>query len=196
MSLKGKKIGVVITGSFCTFEKLWGILEELVKIGAEVVPIFSDNAASFVSRFGKGEDFVKKAEEITGKKAIRTIAQAEQIGTKNMFELLVVAPCTGNTLGKMANGITDTPALMAIKAHLRNENPVVISLSTNDALGLNMKNIGVLMSAKHTYFVPFGQDDYEKKVNSLVAHMDLLIPTLENALVGKQIQPVVVDYKK
>lgn len=196
MSLEGKKIGVVITGSFCTFEKLWGILEELVKIGAEVVPIFSDNAATFVSRFGKGEDFVKRAEEITGKKAIRTIAQAEQIGTKNMFELLVVAPCTGNTLGKMANGITDTPALMAIKAHLRNEKPVVISISTNDALGLNMKNIGVLMSAKHIYFVPFGQDDYEKKVNSLVAHIDLLIPTLENALIGKQIQPVIVDYKR
>lgn len=120
-----------------------------------------------------------------------TIGQAEPIGPKSLLDILVLLPCTGNTIAKLANGITDSPALMAAKAHLRNEKPLVVSISTNDALGINMKNIGVLMNSKHIYFVPFGQDNPEKKPNSMVAHTELLVPALEAAIEGKQYQPVI-----
>lgn len=125
-----------------------------------------------------------------------TISEAEPIGPKNLFDALVILPCTGNTLAKLANGITDTPALMAAKAHLRNNKPLLLSLSTNDALGMNMKNIGLLLNTKNIYFVPFGQDDPEKKTNSMTAHTDLLIPALEAALENRQLQPVIRDIVK
>lgn len=192
MKLKGKKVGIVLTGSFCTYKQVFSQLEALVSKGAEVTTIFSFNASSIDSRFGKSEDFIKRVKDITGKDPILTIEDAEPIGPKCLFDILAVFPCTGNTIGKLANGITDTPALMAAKAHLRNGKPLVLSVSTNDALGMSMKNIGLLLNAKLIYFVPFGQDDPIKKPNSMIAHTDLLIPTLEEALEGKQIQPIIM----
>lgn len=196
MKIEGKKVGVALTGSFCTFSKIFPQLERLVEEGADVTVIFSDAAGSINSRFGNAEEFLLRAEAITGKKPIRTIATAEPIGPKSLLDILVIFPCTGNTAAKLANGITDTPVLMAAKAHLRNEKPLVISLSTNDALGMNMKNIGLLLNAKHIYFVPFGQDNAEKKPNSLVAHTELLIPALETALDGRQLQPILRPWEK
>lgn len=191
MELKGKKVGVALTGSFCTFDKIFVELEKLTKTGAEVYTIFSNASQNIASRFGKPEEFMKKAEEITGRKPILTIEDAEPIGPKSYLDVLVIFPCTGNTIAKLANGITDTPALMAAKAHLRNNKPLVISISTNDALGMNMKNIGLLLNAKNIYFVPFGQDNPIKKSNSLIAHTDKLIPALELALEGEQYQPII-----
>jgi len=194
MDLKGKKVGVALTGSFCTFDKIFIELEKLVKAEADVYTIFSNASQKIASRFGKPEEFMKRAEEITGRKPIFTIEEAEPIGPKSYLDILVIFPCTGNTIAKLANGITDTPALMAAKAHLRNNKPLVISVSTNDALGMNMKNIGLLVNAKNIYFVPFGQDNPEKKSNSLIAHTDKLIPTLELALEGKQYQPIIEGF--
>lgn len=191
MSLKGKKIGVAFTGSFCTYKKVFEELKKLVEEGAEVQTIFSNASQTIDSRFGKAADFIAEAERITGIRPMMTINQAEPIGPKSLLDLLVILPCTGNTIAKLANGITDTPVLMAAKAHLRNEKPLVVSVSTNDALGMNMKNIGLLLNAKHIYFVPFGQDDPVKKPNSMVAHTELLIPTVEAALQGRQYQPII-----
>ena len=191
MELQGKKIGVAFTGSFCTYERVFIELKNLVQEGAQVQTIFSNAAQSIDSRFGNAEDFVKEAEKITGIAPMLTIAQAEPIGPKGLLDLLVILPCTGNTIAKLANGITDTPVLMAAKAHLRNERPLLLSISTNDALGMNMKNIGLLLNAKHVYFVPFGQDNAEKKPNSMIAHTELLVPVAKAALEGKQYQPVI-----
>lgn len=191
MSLKNKHIGVALTGSFCTYEKVFLEIQKLANEGAHIQTIFSNASSTLNCRFGKAEDFLKRAEEITGTKPILTIPDAEPIGPKNLLDILVLLPCTGNTLAKLANGITDTPVLMAAKAHLRNNQPLVLSLSTNDALGMNMKNIGLLLNAKNIYFVPFGQDNPEKKPNSMIAHTELLIPTLEAALAGRQLQPVI-----
>ena len=191
MSLKGKRVGVALTGSFCTYEKVFQELKKLTNEGALVQTIFSDAAGTIDSRFGKAEDFIKKAEEITRQKPMRTIPEAEPIGPDSLLDILVLCPCTGNTIAKLANGITDTPALMAAKAHLRNNKPLLISISTNDALGMNMKNIGLLLNAKNIYFVPFGQDNPEKKPNSMIAHTELLIPSLEAALHGRQYQPII-----
>ena len=191
MELQGKKIGVAFTGSFCTYERVFIELKNLVQEGAQVQTIFSNAAQSIDSRFGNAEDFVKEAEKITGIAPMLTIAQAEPIGPKGLLDLLVILPCTGNTIAKLANGITDTPVLMAAKAHLRNEKPLLLSISTNDALGMNMKNIGLLLNAKHMYFVPFGQDNAEKKPNSMIAHTELLVPAAKAALEGKQYQPVI-----
>ena len=192
MSLKGKHVGVALTGSFCTYEKVFRELQKLTEEGAVVQTIFSHAAGTIDSRFGKAEDFLKKAEEITGNKPFLTISEAEPIGPGNLLDILVLFPCTGNTIAKLANGITDTPALMAAKAHLRNEKPLLISISTNDALGMNMKNIGLLLNAKNIYFIPFGQDNPKKKPNSMIAHRELLIPSLECALEGRQYQPIIM----
>lgn len=191
MSLKGKTIGVALTGSFCTYEKVFIEIQKLVEEGALVQTIFSDAAGSINSRFGRAETFVEQAEEMTGVKPMMTISEAEPIGPGNLLDILVLLPCTGNTIAKLANGITDTTALMAAKAHLRNDKPLLISISTNDALGMNMKNIGLLMNAKNVYFVPFGQDNPQKKPNSMIAHTELLIPSLEAAIEGRQYQPVI-----
>ena len=191
MSFKGKKIGFAITGSFCTFEKVFKELTKLVNEGANVYPIFSFNAQSIDTRFGNAEDFVRRAAQITGNDPILTIKDAEPIGPKSFLDILIIAPCTGNTLSKLANGITDTPVLMAAKAHLRTLKPLVICLATNDALGMSFKNIGVITNSTNIYMVPFGQDDYVKKPNSLVAHTEYILPTLENALDHIQIQPMI-----
>lgn len=190
MKLEGKKVGVAMTGSFCTFDKVWKELEKLTACKAEIYPIFSDAVQKTENRFGKSEEFMKRAKEITGRAPILRIEDAEPIGPSGYLDILVILPCTGNTTAKLANGITDTPVLMAAKAHLRNGKPLVIFLSTNDALGMNMKNIGLLLNAKNIYFVPFGQDNAEKKPCSLVADEGLLIPTLELALENRQIQPL------
>ena len=186
-----KNIGIAVTGSFCTFQQIFTELEPLAQTGASLYTIFSDNAHLTDSRFGKAETFLEKAKAITGREPITTIPDAEPIGPKALFDILLIAPCTGNTLSKLANGISDTPALMAAKAHLRNNRPLVISLSTNDALGMNLKNIGILLNTKNIYFVPFGQDNYRKKPNSMIAHTELIPQTIEQALLGKQIQPVI-----
>lgn len=191
MSLKGKRIGIALTGSFCTYEKVFRELQKLAAKDAAVQTIFSDAAQTLDSRFGKAEDFIRRAEEITGKKPMMTIPEAEPIGPGSLFDILVLFPCTGNTIAKLANGITDTPSLMAAKAHLRNNKPLLISVSTNDALGMNMKNIGLLLNAKNIYFIPFGQDNPKAKPNSMIAHTELLIPALEAALEGRQYQPVI-----
>lgn len=191
MSLKGRKVGIAFTGSFCTYKEVFEELQKLADAGADIQTIFSNASQTIDSRFGNAEHFVTEAERITGKPAMMSVSQAEPIGPKNLLDILVILPCTGNTIAKLANGITDTPALMAAKAHLRNDKPVLISISTNDALGMNMKNIGVLLNAKNIYFVPFGQDNPEKKPNSMIARTELLIPSIEAALEGKQYQPII-----
>lgn len=191
MKLKGKKIGIAVTGSFCTFDKIEREIRRLSEEGADLYPIFSRNVQTTDSRFGNTEEYIKKISELAGKEPILTMEAAEPIGPNGYLDLLLIAPCTGNTLAKLANGITDTPVLMAAKAHLRNSKPLVISLSTNDALGMNFKNIGELFNAKNVYFVPFGQDNAVKKPNSMIAHTDLIMDTLKEALEGKQIQPVI-----
>lgn len=194
-TLQEKKIGVALTGSFCTYDKVFIQLQKLVDAGADVYPILSHASQTISSRFGTPAEYLEKIEIITKKKPILSIEEAEPIGPKGYLDVLVLIPCTGNTAAKLANGITDTPVLMAAKAHLRNNKPLVISISTNDGLGMNMKNIGLLLNSKNIYFVPFGQDNWEKKPNSLVAQTTLLIPTIEMALQHKQYQPILVSYE-
>lgn len=191
MSLENKKIGIAFTGSFCTYDSTFKELKKLVDAGADVQTIFSNASQTINSRFGKAEEFMILAEELTGNKPILTIEGAEPIGPGNLFDIMVILPCTGNTIAKLANGITDTPVLMGAKAHLRNEKPLLISVSTNDALGMNMKNIGLLLNAKHIFFIPFGQDNPVKKPSSMIAHVELLVPSIEHALEGKQYQPII-----
>ncbi|MBQ3584940.1 MAG: dipicolinate synthase subunit B [Lachnospiraceae bacterium] len=192
MKLKGKTVGFAITGSFCTFSVIKEELAKLKKEDVNVIPIFSFNAYHTDCRFGKASDFVEYVETITGNPSVITIAEAEKFGPNDILDILIIAPCTGNTLAKFNNGITDTPVLMAAKGHIRTGRPLVISVSTNDALGMNFKNIGSLLNVKNVYFVPFGQDNCIAKPNSMIAHTDLIIPTLESALDGKQLQPVIV----
>lgn len=192
MLLNGVRVGVGITGSFCTFETIVEEIQRLVDEGADVYPIMSYNSYKFDTRFGLAKDWQDIIQKITGKEIISTIQDAEHIGPKNYLDIMVIAPCTGNTLAKIANGITDTPVIMAWKAHLRNNKPAVVAISTNDGLGTNAKNIGLLLDKKNVYFVPFGQDDPINKHNSLVAHYDKIVPTIIEALKGKQIQPLLV----
>lgn len=196
MDFKDMKIGFALTGSFCTFTRILEVMRGLNDAGADIHPIFSKNVSEMDSRFWKSREFIAKVQEITGRQGIFTIQEAEPIGPKGYLDVMVIAPCTGNTMAKLAAGITDTPVLMAAKAHLRNEKPLIIAVSTNDALGMNLKNIGLLMNTKNIYFVPFGQDDYIKKPLSLVAHMEEIPATIEVALKRKQIQPVVKEYSK
>lgn len=193
MTLSGKKIGVALTGSYCTYDQVFPQIERLVQEEAEVYTIFSDRSQITDTRFGKADDFMKKAEAITGKEPITTIVEAEKNGPNNLLDVVIIAPCTGNSLAKLAHAITDSPVLMAAKCQLRNNKPVVLAIATNDALGNNMKNIGILLNTKNIYFVPFGQDNYRKKPFSMIAHFDLIIPTLEEALSGRQLQPIVLS---
>ncbi|MGN0436324.1 MAG: dipicolinate synthase subunit B [Wujia sp.] len=192
MELSECNIGFAITGSFCTFDKILPQIKVLVDDAARVIPIYSYNAYNLDTRFTKASDFRDKVKEITGNDGITTIQQAEPVGPKKLFDIMVIAPCTGNTIAKLCNGITDTPVLMAAKAHLRNNKPLVIAVSTNDALGVNLQNIGKLMIMKNIFFVPFGQDNYESKPNSMVADITRIPDTIREALAGKQIQPILV----
>lgn len=190
MELKDVKIGFAITGSFCTFAKVMTEMEKLSAAGADITPVISYSVDKFDTKFGRADEWKTRIEALTGKKIIKTITDAEPIGPKALFDILVVAPCTGNTLGKLANGITDTPVTMACKAHLRNGKPLLLAPSTNDGLGINARNIGFLQNCRNVFFVPYGQDDPEKKCNSVMAKFDLILPAIQAALEGRQLEPV------
>lgn len=184
-------IGFALCGSFCTFDKIFPIMEKLAK-EHQVIPIFSGAACSTDSRFGKAEEFIANAERICRCKAITAIAEAEPIGPKKLLDVLVIAPCTGNTLAKLAHSIADTPVTMAAKSHLRNGRPIVIGISTNDALAGAAENIGRLLGRKHYYFVPFRQDDPSEKPTSMIADFEKIPQAVEAAAQGRQIQPVIL----
>ena len=192
MKLEGKRIGFVMTGSFCTFRKTIDELKKIVNLGAKVVPIMSENSYTMDTKFGKAEDFIKEIEEITKSKILHTIQEVEPIGPKDMLDILVVVPATGNTMAKLANDIIDGPATMAVKSHLRRERPVVIAISTNNGLSGAGENIGKFFNRKHYYFVPFRQDNPITKPRSIVFDPSYLIKTIEEALDGEQIQPMIL----
>ncbi len=186
------KVGFAMCGSFCTFAKVIPQMQVLVDAGYEVVPVMSPVSYSTDTRFGKAEDFRGQIEAICQNPIVHTIPQAEPFGPKKMVDAMIVAPCTGNTLGKLANGITDTPVTLAVKSTLRNERPILIAVSTHDALSGSAANIGTLLNRKHFYFVPMRQDDFVKKPTSIVADFTQILPAFEQALLGKQIQPILV----
>ncbi len=192
MSIEGLKIGFALTGSSCNFSNVFPVIKDLAMKDADIYPIMSHAAYDFDTRFGTAEEWKNKLKEITGKELINTIVEAEPVGPKLKLDVLVVAPCTGNTAAKLANSITDTTVTMACKAHLRNQRPLVLAIATNDGLGANAKNIGLLLNTKNIYFVPFGQDDAVNKPNSLVAKFDKIEETIEAAILGKQIQPLLL----
>ncbi len=183
-------IGFCMTGSFCTFHRAEEVLKKLVEHGAQVTPILSFNAASLDTRFGTAAELKFRLETLTGRSIIDSIPKAEPIGPKKMFDVLLVCPCTGNTLAKLAYGITDTPVCMAVKSHVRNGRPVVIAVATNDGLSGSGKNIGHLLNYKNMYFVPLSQDDPENKPRSLVADFTKVEDTIRLALEGKQLGPI------
>ncbi len=192
MSLKNVKIGFALTGSFCTFEKTIEQMENLVKLGAEVIPIMSYNAYNLDTKFGTSLEHINKIKKITNKDIIHSIQEAETIGPKKITDIMLIAPCSGNTIAKLANGITDTPVAMATKSHLRNQRPVVIAISTNDALSGSAENIGKLLNRRNYYFVPFRQDNPITKPNSLVFDPEYIEKTLNKALEFEQIQPIIL----
>ncbi|RJX24347.1 MAG: dipicolinate synthase subunit B [Dethiobacter sp.] len=192
MNLRGIKIGFALTGSHCTIGEIFPQIEKLVNTGVEVFTIISPAVNHSNTRFGEAKKIKEQLKKITGNSIIKNIVEAEPVGPQKLFDLIVIAPCTGNTLAKLANGIIDTPVLMSAKSQLRNQRPVVLAIATNDGLGLNAKNIGILLSTKNIFMVPFGQDDPQQKPNSLISRMDLLIPTIEKALKKEQIQPVLI----
>ena len=193
MTMSGKNIGFAVTGSHCTYQEIWPQVSRLREAGAEVYPIVSSAVAESTTRFGAGPEIVAHFAELTGRSVIATIVEAEPLGPSKVLDCLIVAPCTGNTLAKPANAITDTAVLMAAKTQLRNGRPLVLAISTNDALGLNAKNLGLLLNVENVFFVPFGQDNPKEKPRSLVADMELVLPTIEKALLGMQLQPILVE---
>lgn len=188
--MKGKRIGVCITGSFCTFSHVLDVLRTLAQ-GNEVTAILSPASAEMDTRFFKASDFRAQVEAITGRPAMTTIVEAERIGPQKLFDIMLIAPCTGNTLAKLNWGVTDTSVLMAAKAHVRNGRPLVLAISTNDALGTAAQNVGGLLNRRLVYFVPFRQDDSVKKPRSMVADFTLCETTLDSAMEGVQLQPIV-----
>lgn len=182
------KIGFCVCGSFCTLKSTLITLSELVDAGYDVTPIFSHNVYDLDTRFFKAEDFRNEVERITGKKVISTLQGAEPIAKANL-DAVLVCPCTGNSLSKIAHGISDTPVTLAVKAQLRNDRPVVIALSSNDSLGANAKNLGLLLNTKNFFFVPLSQDEPAQKPNSIIAAREYILPTLEKAICGEQFQP-------
>lgn len=194
MKLENLTVGFAITGSFCTHKRVFPQLERAVMEGAHVIPIMSEICAATDTRFGTAEENKKYLEEVTGERVVACIKDAEPFGPRKLLDVLIVAPCTGNTTAKIANGIADSCVTLAVKSHLRNGRPVVIAISSNDSMGGNAKNIGMLANMKNIYLVPFGQDDSAEKPNSLVADMEKILPTAECALEGKQIQPILISY--
>lgn len=190
--MEGVKIGFAMCGSFCTLSKAIKEIESLVSLKADVYPIMSETAYNTDTRFGKAGDFVDKIENLCGRKVISCITEAEPIGPKKLLDIVVIEPCTGNTIGKLANGITDSSVTLAAKAHLRNGRPLLLAVSTNDALGAAAKNIGQLLNYKNIFFVPMRQDDFNKKPNSIVADFTLTAEALKAALKGTQLQPVLL----
>ena len=192
LEVKGKNIGYVLTGSFCTFSKTIPKMKELIDKGANILPIMSYNSYQMDTKFGKAQEFIDKIETITGKKIIHTIQEAERIGPKALTDIMVVAPCSGNTMAKLACDIIDTPATMAVKSHLRNNLPVVIAPSTNNGLGANAVNIANLLNRKNYYFVSFRQDNPITKPRSIVFDSEYIIKTIEYALDNEQIEPILL----
>ena len=190
--MKGRRIGFAVTGSHCTVAEIIEPMKVLVESGGTVFPIVSESIASTDSRFGRAEKLLKNLAHICGNPVLASIVSAEPIGPKLNLDVVVVAPCSGNTLARLANSITDTPVTMAVKAQLRNERPVVLAVATNDGLGGSARNLGLLLDKKHVYFVPFGQDNPWDKPRSLVCDFSKLIDTIEAALLGKQIQPILL----
>jgi dipicolinate synthase subunit B len=186
-------IGYALCGSFCTFSKSVQVLSTLKKSGFDILPIMSEIAADTDTRFGRAADFVWQIEDICGRSVVRTVPDAEPLGPAIPLEALLICPCTGNTLAKMANGITDTPVCMAAKAHLRSDRPLVVTLASNDALSANLRNIGTLLSRKNVYFTPLRQDDPVSKPHSLVADFDRVPETLAAALEGRQLRPLFLE---
>ena len=184
-------IGFAMCGSFCTYDSVFPIMEALAKEHT-LIPIFSQASYTIDSRFGSAQENLRQAESICGRQVLHTIAQVEPIGPKKLLDVLVIAPCTGNTLAKLAHSIADGPVTMAAKSHLRNGRPVLVAVSTNDALAGAAENIGKLLARKHYYFVPFGQDNAEGKPTSMVADFSKIPPALQAALEGKQIQPILL----
>lgn len=192
MSLKNVRIGFAITGSFCTFEKTVQQMKNLVQLGAEIIPIMSYNSFNLDTKFGKALEHINKIKKITNKEIIHTIQEAEPIGPKKMTDIMIIAPCSGNTIAKLANGVTDTPVVMAAKSHLRTGQPLIIAISTNDALSGSAENIGKLLNRRNYYFVPFRQDNPITKPNSLVFDPEYIPETIEKALEYEQIQPIIL----
>ncbi|CAM3360010.1 dipicolinate synthase subunit B [Marinicrinis lubricantis] len=193
MDWKGINVGYALSASHCTFEEVMPQIQRFVDAGAKVYPIATYSVMNTDTRFGKSEDWQKQLKEMTGNDIIASIVDAEPLGPSKLLDVMVIAPCTGNTTSRLANAITDSPVLMAAKSQMRNQRPLVLGISTNDGLGLNFANIAKLVVAKNIYFVPFGQDAPDKKPNSLVARMELIMETCEAALQGKQLQPMVIE---
>lgn len=189
------RLGWALCGSFCTFADTIREMRAMALHGFEILPIMSTAASTTDTRFGDANSIISQIEEICGNTVIRTIAQAEPIGPKKLLDILLIAPATGNTIAKIASGIADTPVTLAVKSHIRNSRPVLLAVSTNDALGQNAVNIGALMARKNFYFVPLRQDDPVGKPGSAVSDLSLLLPALEHALIGKQLQPVLLGAK-
>ncbi len=191
--LEGRKIGVAMAASHCNLDRAMQQLEVLVAEGADVVPVISNNVRTTESRFGKPDDWITRIERITGKHPLSTIPEVEPFGPRIHLDCLVVMPCTGNTLAKLANAINDSPVCMAAKAQMRNHRPIVLAITTNDALGMNARNLGALLMARNIYFVPFGQDNPHGKPTSVDADIEhYLVPTILEALNGRQIQPLLL----
>ena len=190
--MKNITVGYAFCGSFCTIKQSLNALKELAKENIKIRPIMSEIVYTTDTRFGKAEDLIKEVEELCGEKVIHTIAAAEPIGPKNLLDIIIVSPCTGNTLAKIALGVTDTAVTMAVKAHLRNNKPVLLAPATNDALGASGKNIGLLHNTKNIYFVPYRQDDPFSKNNSLVCDFSLIPAATKSALKSEQLQPVIL----
>ncbi|KJB87056.1 dipicolinate synthase subunit B [Paenibacillus sp. E194] len=193
MNFTGKTVGYALTGSHCTLEEVMPQVKRFVDAGARVIPIASHSVMTTDTRFGASDHWQKQLKEITGNDIISTIVDAEPLGPSKLLDVMVIAPCTGNTTSKLANALTESPVLMAAKAQMRNQRPLVLAISTNDGLGLNAANIAKLLVAKNIYFVPFGQDNPQQKPNSLVARMDLVPEACYAALEGKQLQPVLIE---
>lgn len=190
--IRGKRIGFAMTGSFCTIDLVLPWMQELVDLGADVIPIFSTHVGQMDTRFHPAQIVRQKVIAICGKEPIETIQQAEPIGPQKLLDMVLIAPCTGNTMAKLANAITDTPALMAAKSHLRNGRPVLLAIATNDGLSANARNLGQLLNAKHIYFVPFGQDGHAVKANSIQSHFARIPAAVAAALEERQLQPLLL----
>ncbi len=193
MDLKDKRIGFAITGSFCTFSQIMPEIKKLVEAGAKVTPILSSNASAYDTRFLKSAELKHFLSVTTKEEIIDSIVKAEPIGPQKLLDLLIIAPCTGNSLAKLALGVTDTPVLLAAKSHLRNARPVLIAVSSNDALAANAKNLGILLNSRNIFFVPYRQDNHQKKCTSLVADMGMISEAAQLALEYRQIQPLMLE---
>lgn len=193
MNWQGLTVGFALSGSHCTFEEVMPQIKRFVDAGARVIPIVTNTLMTTDTRFGKSDDWQKQLKDITGNDIISSIVDAEPLGPSKLLDVLLIAPCTGNTTAKLANALTESPVLMAAKAQMRNQRPLVLAISTNDGLGLNAANIAKLLVTRNIYFVPFGQDAPDKKPNSLVARMDLVMETCFASLQGKQLQPMIIE---